>query len=144
MEFVAASPEVLLVTTPDPMSITDSYSLLKALFKRNDFVQSHTKIRVISNKAASRDDGNAVFNKLNSVVMQFLSGSLEYLGYIPSDSAVEKSVRQQQIVSIYEPTSKAARAYEDIATRVLNDESAPLIGKRSISQIFSSFLNRKQ
>ncbi|WP_455720977.1 MinD/ParA family protein [Agathobacter sp.] len=144
MEFVAASPEVLLVTTPDPMSITDSYSLLKALFKRNDFVQEHTKIRVISNKVASRDDGNTVFNKLNSVVMQFLSGSLEYLGYIPSDSAVEKSVRQQQIVSIYEPSSKASKAYEDIASRVLNDESAPLIGKRSITQIFSSFLNRKQ
>ena len=143
MEFVAASPEVLLVTTPDPMSITDSYSLLKALYKRDDFTPEHAKISVIANKASSRDDGNAVFNKLNSVVMQFLQGSLEYIGHVPSDIAVEKAVRQQQIVTIFEPLSKASKAYEEIAERVLNDETAPLTGKKSISQIFSSFLTRK-
>ena len=31
LEFVMASPEILLVTTPEPSSLTDSYSLLKAL-----------------------------------------------------------------------------------------------------------------
>lgn len=31
MEFLVASGEILLVTTPEPTSITDSYSLLKAL-----------------------------------------------------------------------------------------------------------------
>lgn len=31
LEFVAASPEVILVATPEPTSITDSYALLKAL-----------------------------------------------------------------------------------------------------------------
>ena len=30
LEFAVASPEVLLVTTPEPTSITDSYALLKA------------------------------------------------------------------------------------------------------------------
>ena len=34
MEFVASSSEIILVTTPEPTSITDSYSLLKALYKR--------------------------------------------------------------------------------------------------------------
>ena len=31
LEFVASSGEVVLVTTPEPTSITDSYALLKAL-----------------------------------------------------------------------------------------------------------------
>ena len=31
LEFVMASPEVLLVSTPEPSSLTDAYSLLKAL-----------------------------------------------------------------------------------------------------------------
>lgn len=56
-----------------------------------------------------------MFNKINSVVMQFLNGSLEYLGYVPSDAMVEKAVRQQKILSIYDPTSKAARSFEEIA-----------------------------
>ena len=91
MEFVAASNEIVLVTTPEPTSITDSYSLLKALYKRPDFDPSKVCIRVISNRAASKEDGSIVFNKINSVVMQFLNGSLEYLGYVPSDAMVEKA-----------------------------------------------------
>ena len=35
LEFLVASSEVILVTTPEPTSITDSYSLLKALTLRN-------------------------------------------------------------------------------------------------------------
>ena len=33
LEFVIASPEVLLVATPEPTSLTDSYSLLKVLYR---------------------------------------------------------------------------------------------------------------
>lgn len=85
-----------------------------------------------------------VFNKINSVVMQFLNGSLEYLGYVPSDAMVEKAVRQQKILSIYDPTSKAARSFEEIAKRLLDNESAALDEKRTISHVFSNFFNRKQ
>lgn len=144
MEFVAASNEIVLVTTPEPTSITDSYSLLKALYKRPDFDPSKVCIRVISNRAASKEDGSIVFNKINSVVMQFLNGSLEYLGYVPSDAMVEKAVRQQKILSIYDPTSKAARSFEEIAKRLLDNESAALDEKRTISHVFSNFFNRKQ
>ena len=107
MEFVASSSEIILVTTPEPTSITDSYSLLKALYKRKNFVPDNSRIKIIANKVTSRDDANIVYNKINSVVMQFLKGKLEYLGYIPSDASVERAVRQQQIVSICEPFSKA-------------------------------------
>lgn len=143
MEFVAASNEIVLVTTPEPTSITDSYSLLKALYKRPDFDPSKVCIRVISNRAASKEDGSIVFNKINSVVMQFLNGSLEYLGYVPSDAMVEKAVRQQKILSIYDPTSKAARSFEEIAKRLLDNESAALDEKRTISHVFSNFFNQK-
>lgn len=37
LEFVAASQEVILVTTPEPTSITDAYALLKALNNRSGF-----------------------------------------------------------------------------------------------------------
>lgn len=112
--------------------------------KRPDFDPSKVCIRVISNRAASKEDGSIVFNKINSVVMQFLNGSLEYLGYVPSDAMVEKAVRQQKILSIYDPTSKAARSFEEIAKRLLDNESAALDEKRTISHVFSNFFNRKQ
>ena len=68
----------------------------------------------------------------------------EYLGYVPSDAMVEKAVRQQKILSIYDPTSKAARSFEEIAKRLLDNESAALDEKRTISHVFSNFFNRKQ
>lgn len=115
-----------------------------AVVMRPDFDPSKVCIRVISNRAASKEDGSIVFNKINSVVMQFLNGSLEYLGYVPSDAMVEKAVRQQKILSIYDPTSKAARSFEEIAKRLLDNESAALDEKRTISHVFSNFFNRKQ
>ena len=143
MEFVASSSEIILVTTPEPTSITDSYSLLKALYKRKNFVPDNTRIKVIANKVTSRDDANIVYNKINSVVIQFLKGRLEYLGYIPSDVSVEKAVRQQQIVSICESFSKASRAYDDIAEKLLGNEPAQNTVKKSIAHIFSSFLKKQ-
>ena len=37
LEFLVASGEILVVTTPEPTSITDSYSLLKALSHHERF-----------------------------------------------------------------------------------------------------------
>ena len=46
LEFVIASPEVLLVTTPEPSSLTDSYSLLKALYRNPGFTKNEIKIKI--------------------------------------------------------------------------------------------------
>ena len=50
MEFLVASGEILLVTTPEPTSITDSYSLLKALKRNMRYNENMTSVKVISNK----------------------------------------------------------------------------------------------
>jgi len=82
LEFVMACPEVLLVSTPEPSSLTDSYSLLKALHRNPNFAKSGTQIHVVANRVNSVEDGQAVYDKLNTVVSQFLKGNLEYLGMI--------------------------------------------------------------
>ena len=94
LEFVVASPEVLLIATPEPSSLTDSYSLLKALFKNPGFNPDKTTVQVIANKVHSAEDAQNVYDKLNSVVAQFLHGSLNYLGMIPQDVMFEIVVRQ--------------------------------------------------
>lgn len=144
MEFVVASPEILLIATPDPSSLTDSYSLLKALFRRDDFVEEGTQIKVISNKVLSKEDGYNVYKKLDSVVERFLDGNLIYLGCVPSDSTIERAVRQQQMVSLFEPTAKSSKEFETIANRILEDEACSFQSERkTISHIFSKLLSRK-
>ena len=143
MEFVLASPEILLVTTPEPSSLTDSYSLLKALYKNPNFTASKSRVHVIANRVTSYEDGKGVFDKLNSVVAQFLQGNLNYLGMIPQDLAIDRAVRQQKTVTLNEPNSNAAKAFNVLANNLLDgtNEQAPI--KRGISQIFTSFLTKR-
>ena len=98
LEFVLASPEILLVVTPDPSSLTDSYSLIKALYNNSDFIQQKSQLYVVSNRVSNVIEGKQLFEKLDTVVKQFLEGNIQYLGAVPQDSVLEKAVRQQMPV----------------------------------------------
>lgn len=143
LEFVMTSPEIILVTTPEPTSLTDSYSLLKTLFKKKEFNSNETVIHVVANKVHSPEDARAVYEKLNSVISQFLHGNLNYLGMIPQDSAVEHAVRQQKVVSISEPNSKAAKAFTVLAANLLQGAGEDALPRRGLAQLFTSLFNRK-
>lgn len=143
LEFVMASPEVLLVSTPEPSSLTDSYSLLKALYKNPNFESSGTRIHLIANKVTSKEDGQAVYDKLSSVVSQFLNGTINYLGMIPQDTALEKAVRQQKTVSLFEPNSNSAKAFEVLCNNLLNNEHQQTQIRWGISQLFSNIFTKR-
>ena len=143
LEFVMASPEILLLATSEPSSLTDAYSLLKALHRNPEFRQAQTKIKVISNRVVTEEEGTGIYEKLNAVVGQFLQGNLEYLGMIPQDNAMEKAVRQQQPVSILYPDAKSSRAFEVLTGNLLEGTTAPIREKRGIMQLFSRFIYRK-
>ena len=143
MEFVMASPEVLVVTTPEPSSLTDSYSLLKALYHNPLFSREQTDIRIVSNRVISSEEGQQVYEKLNSVVEQFLDGSVNYLGMIPQDHMLERSVRQQKPVSLNAPLAKSARAFEVMASNLILQEEKLPDKRLGIARMFSNFWQQK-
>lgn len=142
MEFVLASPEVLLVTTPEPSSLTDAYFLLKALFRNPLFDPNRTMIHVLANKVNSLEDGDVVFNKLSSVVTQFLGGELDYIGIVPADNSVDKAIRQQKPVTILYPNAKSSEAYRVLADNLVNGKHEQIEMKRGIAQLFANFVNK--
>ena len=144
LEFAMASPEILVITTPEPSSLTDSYSLLKALYRNPSFDRENTQIRVLANKVNSVEDGDAVYAKLSSVVNKFLDGSLDYAGMIPADTAIDKAIRQQKPVTISYPTAKSSQAYKVLAENLLNGTHEQIEMKRGITQLFSSFMTRRK
>ena len=142
LEFVAASPETLMITTPDPSSLTDSYSLLKALYHNEEYHIHRNCVHVISNRVSSQAEGQAVFDKLNSVVKQFLEGDIHYLGMIPQDNAVEKSVRQQKPVSICYPSAKSSEAFFRLAESLLYGQNDTAYAKWGITKLINKLVNR--
>lgn len=144
LEFLVASGEILLVTTPEPTSITDSYSLLKALNHHERFSSESTQIKVLANRVSSENEGKLLFNKLNTVVARYLKLPICYLGCVPQDDELIKAVMQQMPVSIQSPKSKSACAYETIANILMNKEVNKTIKNRGMAAFFSHIVAGKK
>ena len=82
LNFSKAADEIILVTTPEPTSVTDAYSLIKVLCK-NGLTQN---IKVLVNRVDDEDEGIEIFNKLYRVSKKFLNIEINELGCIPYDS----------------------------------------------------------
>ena len=143
LEFLVASGEILLVTTPEPTSITDSYSLLKALNRHPRYSKDASQIKVIANKVQNSDEGKDLFEKLNSVVTRYLKIPITYLGMVPQDAQLSKAVMQQMPVSIQNPDSKSAQAYELIAAKLMNKEMNKSLTKRGMAAFFSHIISKR-
>jgi len=144
LEFLVASGEILLVTTPEPTSITDSYSLLKALNRHSRFSREYSRIKVIANRVDTEEEGKTLYTKLNAVVARYLKLPIEYLGSIPQDSLLSKAVMQQTPVSIQSPMAKSTIAYERIAAKLMNKEVSSTIPKRGMAAFFSHIITGKK
>ena len=144
LEFLVASPEVLLVTTPEPTSITDSYSLLKALNRHPSFDRENTMIKVVANKVGDFEEGKALFTKINAVVNRYLKIPLYLVGVIPEDHELVKAVMQQTPISISNPNSRSAQAFTDLATALETNAKDPVYHKRGMSGFFSSMIRGRQ
>lgn len=142
LEFLVASGEILLVTTPEPTSITDSYSLLKALNRHPRFSKENSKIKVIANRVNKVSDGQSLFAKLEVVVSRYLKLPIEYLGAIPWDTQLSDAVMQQKPVSLSNPNAKSSLAFEEIATKLMGEEKP--VKKRGMAAFFSHIIAGKK
>ncbi len=138
LEFVVASNETILVTTPEPTSITDSYALLKALNTKYDFGKGDNVINIIANKVDGYEEGKNLFNKFDLVVDKFLNIKLKFIGIIPYDSHMQKSVMQQKPVSIAFPNSSGAKAFENIIGVLNGEENAGIAKKKGLAEAISN------
>ena len=143
LEFLVASGEILLVTTPEPTSITDSYSLLKALNRHSRYSREESQIKVIANKVADEAEGRDLFGKLDAVVTRYLKIPIIYLGMIPQDVQLAKAVMQQMPVSIQNANSKSAVAYERLAAKLMNKEISGNVTKRGMAAFFSHIISKR-
>lgn len=113
--FIACCEELIVITTPEPTSLTDSYSLLKAV--------SHFKIKdtakVIINRVLDYKEGETTFYKFNNAVTNFLKLKVDYLGCISEDRKLVQSVRNQEPFVVSYPNCNASLDLQEIAKKVI-------------------------
>ena len=117
--FCVAAQEIVVVTTPEPTSLTDAYALIKVLFTK----YQEKEFRVLVNLAKNPEEAFGVFKNLSKVAERFLSISLDYIGYIPFDNSLKKAVKAQKPVVDIFPDSIASKQFSIIADRFLNNKN---------------------
>ena len=144
LEFVLSSPEVLIVATPEPTSITDAYSLLKAVNRNKDFSAKDKKIEIVTNRVGNQEEGKEIYNKLNIVSTKFLNIPLDYLGAILQDGNASRSIIEQKPISLAFPYSSATRCYQDICNRLFTFQEQEDEPKEGIASFFLNFIKQKR
>lgn len=143
LEFLVASGEIILVTTPEPTSITDAYSLIKALARHPRFHADATQIKMLANRVKSEKEGQLLYQKLNMVITRYLKLQTHYLGAVPQDARLNEAVMQQSPVSMKDPNAKSSLAYEEIAAKLMNKELNRSLKIRGMAAFFSHIINGK-
>ena len=76
------------------------------------------RFRVLANRVKTSQDGHNLLAKLTKVPDRFLDVALQYVGCIPFDDSVKRSVQRQRAVVEAYPRAKASLAYKSLAKKV--------------------------
>jgi flagellar biosynthesis protein FlhG len=112
--FCIASQEIVVVTTPEPTSITDAYALIKVLFTR----YQEKQFKILVNCVRDSEEGFEVFRSLSKVAERFLNISLDYMGFIPFDDSLRRAVRAQRAVVDVYPRSISSKQFTEVAKMI--------------------------
>jgi flagellar biosynthesis protein FlhG len=135
LNFVLAADEVILVTTPEPTSMTDAYAMMKAYVSHN----GTAPLKLVINRVMEAGEGQTVVNKLTQTALRFLELRVDSLGFVYEDMNLVKAVKRQQPLLLAYPDSIAAQCIEKIADQLLNRQ---MVAKnRGIEGFLSRFLN---
>jgi flagellar biosynthesis protein FlhG len=133
--FIACCDELVIVTTPEPTSLTDAYCLLKAV---NHFNLKNSA-RVIINRVNDDREGTMTYNKFEKAVNAFLKIGIDYLGCIYEDRKLVQAVKSQQPLAMAFPDAAATKSIENIAKKLIGNTVYPeSIG---IKGLFRKILN---
>ena len=114
LNFAQAAQEVLLVVCDEPTSVANTYALIKVLSRE----YGASRFQVLANMEHGNQNGRRLFEKLTKITNQFLDVSLHYVGAIPYDGSVRKSVQAQNPVYKSFPRSEITKAFQRVALKV--------------------------
>jgi flagellar biosynthesis protein FlhG len=117
MYFNMAAKEIIIVTTPEPPSLTDAYALMKILHKN----YAKKRFQLIVNMVRTPAEAKEVFGRLRTVTDHFLNIHLEYLGFVLYDDKCQEAVRQQKALMELYPSSVGSRCLRQIAEKLLKE-----------------------
>lgn len=114
MYFNTAAQQILVVVTPEPTSMTDAYALMKVMSLK--YAKKNFKLLV--NLASNSREAYEIFRQLTLVSSRFLDITIDYLGHVPVDDKLTKSVKRQRLLCDMYPESAGSKCFFTLAEQI--------------------------
>ncbi len=144
LSFAAAADTVLVVTTPEPTSLTDAYAMIKAFPQISPRQPTPAEepggLGLIVNHAASRKEGRKVYERISTVAARFLQLAVTDYGYILRDEHVPAAVRERYPLMLRYPRCAAASCVMSLATKLAREIGQPQAEQSLFARVVNMFL----
>ena len=114
LAFAAMTQVRVVVVTPEPTSLTDSYALMKVLATQHNVKDFY----IIVNQAEDKAEETHTYNRIATACERFLGFTPQFLGGIRQDRMVPESVRMQKPLLQHAPNCNAAKDIFSIAVKM--------------------------
>ncbi len=123
----------IVVVTPEPTSLTDSYALMKVLHGNHNV----RDFMVIVNQVESKKEETQTFERLFNACQRFLGIEPVLLGSVRNDNQLVEAVLRQDPLMNWAPGSNAGVDIQSLATKIQKIRLSMLdvLEKRTILQI---------
>ncbi|WP_229593268.1 MinD/ParA family protein [Pseudodesulfovibrio sediminis] len=136
LSFAELSQLRIVVVTPEPTSMTDSYAMIKVLVTQHqvkDFL-------IVVNQATNANEANQTFERLAAACKNFLDIDLMNLGFVHQDQTLVESVRRQTPLMKFAPDAPASKDIRGLAKKIMRyrEDNLERIAGRPILKNFPS------
>lgn len=134
LEILMAADDIFVVTTPEPTSITDAYSMMKYIA----LYDTESSMHLLCNRADNDREGEETLKRLQFTMEKFLDKNVSLMGVMPEDYHVKKAVIRQKPFILEFPRSSPAQRLRKLVESYLNShgrselsegEASPFIQK---------------
>ena len=139
LDLLVAVEDIIVVSTTEPTSITDAYSMMKYIHYKD----REKNFYLLCNRVLTSEEGTDTLNRLKKTMFRFLSKDVFVLGSLPEDKLVRQAVKKQVPFSILYPNAQITKMLKKITFRYMQGNiSEVVIGNSSnkfISKLKSIF-----
>lgn len=136
ISFCQAADHVLVVTTPEPASMTDAYAMIKVLNSRHYDGQ----ISLVVNMATSYAEGKRIYRQISQVASRFLNIQIYEAGILCKTDKLVNSVRKRHPVVLNYPKSKITANFVSMAARLTKTPVKSIEDKSFFRKVVNLFL----
>jgi len=130
INFVLASQELIMVTTPDPTALADVYAMVKLISRK----LPSKNINFLINMADEESEAQDAYMKLEKLITRNMRLAPTFLGWVPRDKAFRRALKARQCVASIEPEAPASKAILAITERWRR--SSPVYGNTGNVKIY--------